>query len=81
LNTIQTLFFLYLPWVIWLGVCGVFLILWRWAKQKKASAFLFGAVFQMFLPDPQIEKTINFVQEAKQEHKEEQDQDDKLLND
>lgn len=46
-----------------------------WAKNRKAGAIAFGLFFQMILPDPSAEKTIQAVAERKQEVKKQQEGD------
>lgn len=60
---------LLLPWAVFLGLAIVFAKLVTWAKKRKSGAIALGVVIQMFLPDPQVQKTISHVVEAKQEVK------------
>ena len=46
-----------------------------WAKNRKAGAMAFGLFFQMILPDPNAETTIQAVAERKQEVKKQQEGD------
>jgi hypothetical protein len=46
-----------------------------WAKNRKAGAIAFGLFFQMILPDPSAQSTIEAVVERKQEVKKQQDGD------
>lgn len=58
-----------LPAIVWLVfVCLIayFVKMHRWAKKRKGIAIAFGLFAQMFLPDPKVEQTIEFVREAKQ---------------
>ena len=48
---------------------GLFVLMYIWAKKQKGIAFAFGMFFQMFLPDPKAQQTIEFVSESKQEEK------------
>ncbi len=43
-----------------------------WAKNRKAGAIAFGLFFQMILPDPSAQSTIEAVVERKQEVKKQQ---------
>jgi len=43
-----------------------------WAKNRKAGAIAFGLFFQMILPDPSAESTIEAVAERKQGVKKQQ---------
>lgn len=71
--------FLMLPWVAFLGLIILFSKLIKWAKTRKNSAVALGVLVQMFLPDPNVQKTIEIVAEAKQEVKKQQQGDsDKL---
>lgn len=48
--------------------CVVFIVFWqltKWAKQRKSGAYVFGALVQMLLPDPQINKTIEVIEQQK----------------
>jgi len=54
-------------------------ILIRWARTQHVRAFAFGAIIQMFLPDPYAERTIKIVQEAKKEVKEKEDEQQSQL--
>ncbi len=54
----------------------VFSKLFSWARNMKAGAIVFGALVQMFMPDPYVERTIKVVQEdKKQKISESEDQD------
>lgn len=46
-----------------------------WAKNRKAGAIAFGLFFQMVLPDPNAQTTIEAVAERKQEVKKHQEGD------
>lgn len=46
-----------------------------WVKNRKAGAIAFGLFFQMILPDPNAQTTIEAVAERKQEVKKQQDGD------
>ncbi|MCC2618002.1 hypothetical protein LJ739_17240 [Aestuariibacter halophilus] len=61
-----------LPLLVWLGfvvVIGFFALMYRWARAQKGAAMAFGMFVQMFLPDPNVQKTIAIVVEAKAEDK------------
>ena len=66
---------LLLPWLILVISVLVFFKLIGWAKKKKTSAMVFGALVQMFMPDPYVERTIKVVQEDKKKISESEDQD------
>lgn len=47
---------------------AIFYLFWRaigWAKQRKTGAYVFGALVQMLLPDPNVAKTIAVVEQQK----------------
>ena len=44
-------------------------LLLKMARKRKGLAFAFGALVHMFLPDPNVERTIKMVVEEKQEKK------------
>lgn len=68
--------YLLLPWLILVVSVLVFFKLIGWAKKKKTSAVVFGALVQMFMPDPYVDRTIKVVQEdKKQKISESEDQD------
>lgn len=54
-----------LPWGIFLTFIFMAINLVKWAKKRRSSAYVFGAVVQMLLPDPYVERTIKLVQEDK----------------
>jgi hypothetical protein len=74
IDTVLEVYHLYLPWLILLVIFWVFSRLVYWAKNRKAVAFVFGVMMQMFLPDPNVEQTIHMVQEVKKSAKKEQDE-------
>lgn len=61
-NGLRTLL---LPWGIFLAFIFMAINLVKWAKRRCSSAYVFGAVVQMLLPDPYVERTIKLVQEDK----------------
>jgi hypothetical protein len=68
------LFQLYLPWIVLAGIIFTFIRLFKWARNKKTGAFIFAALIQMMMPDPYAERTIQVVQEEKQDIKKGQDE-------
>ncbi len=56
------------------GFLGV--VLFKSAKKRKGVAMAFGMMAQMFLPDPQVEKTIETIISAKRNVNEQEDQKD-----
>lgn len=55
-----------LPWGIFLAFIFIAINMVKWAKKRRSSAYVFGAIVQMLLPDPYVERTIKLVQEDKQ---------------
>ncbi|WP_150138873.1 hypothetical protein [Candidatus Enterovibrio escicola] len=62
LNGLQVIL---LPWGIFLAFIFIAINLVKWAKKRRSSAYVFGAMVQMLLPDPYVERTIKLVQEDK----------------
>lgn len=60
---------LLIPWMIFIGFIGFAWKMVCWARRRKTGAYAFGALVQMVLPDPYIERTIKLVQEDKQQKK------------
>lgn len=58
-----------LPWLTFLLLVLLGQKMYRWALQRKSAAFAFGMVVQMFLPDPNVQKTIEIVTEEKKHFK------------
>ncbi len=54
-----------LPWGIFLAFIFMAISMVKWAKKRRSSAYVFGAMVQMLLPDPYVERTIKLVQEDK----------------
>ena len=73
------LVFVLLPWAVLFGIFWLFAALTRWAKQRRHGAIALGILVQMFLPDPNVQKTMETVAEAKQEQKKQQDENGDLL--
>ncbi|NMP31701.1 hypothetical protein HII17_09015 [Thalassotalea sp. M1531] len=62
-------FYTFTQILIWLGfLCLIwfFRVLCRLAKKQKGVALAAGLLFQMFLPDPKIQHTIEFIAEKKE---------------
>ena len=62
----------FLPFFVWLGFAGLigcFVLMYRWARRQKGAALAIGMLVQMFLPDPQVQQTIECVTKSKQEEK------------
>lgn len=61
-----------LPLFVCLGfaaVLGFFYLMYKWARKRKGAAMAFGMLVQMFLPDPNVQQTIEIVTVSKQEQK------------
>lgn len=59
----------YLPIIVCLGFVLTVLLFWvlyQWAKKQKGAALAVGLFIQMFLPDPKVEQTIEWVSEKKE---------------
>lgn len=54
-------------WLVFLCMLAFFTLMYRWARKRKGPAMAFGMLVQMFLPDPQVQQTIEFVVESKQQ--------------
>lgn len=74
MDTFITLWHLLKSWLIFIAFIYLCLKMIGWAKNRKAGAIAFGLFFQMILPDPSAEKTIQAVAERKQEVKKQQDE-------
>jgi len=55
-----------LTWLGFLFIVWFFRVLYRLAKKQKGIAFAAGLLFQMFLPDPKVQHTIEFIKEKKE---------------
>ena len=65
---------MYTPWIALLGVIFTFIRLYKWTRNKKTGAFIFGMLVQMIMPDPFAERTIEVVQQEKKATKKERDE-------
>jgi len=75
MDILMTLWQLLQPWlcfVIFIYLCTK---MTGWVKNRKAGAIAFGLFFQMILPDPCVQSTIEAMAERKQEVKKQQDGD------
>lgn len=66
--------FSFLPFAVWLGFAGLtgfFVLMYRWARRQKGVALAFGMLVQMFLPDPQVQHTIECVTKSEKKEKRE----------
>ena len=73
--------FVLLPWLVLLGIFMFFTKMVSWARKRKTSAIAVGVLAQMFLPDPNVEKTIEIIVEQKQEVKKQQDENGDPIDD
>ncbi|MEW6991346.1 hypothetical protein AADZ91_11720 [Colwelliaceae bacterium 6441] len=64
------LFIAILPWVIFIVLALLAKFLINTAKKRKGLAVALGMMAQMFLPDPQVEKTIEIIAMEKGSKKE-----------
>ena len=64
-----------LPWLCFLGFIYFCVKMTGWVKNRKAGAIAFGLFFQMILPDPSAQTTIEAVAERKQAIKKQQEGD------
>ncbi|WP_153810869.1 hypothetical protein [Paraglaciecola arctica] len=75
MDTLILLWQLLKPWLCFVVFIYLCIKMTGWAKNRKAGAIAFGLFFQMILPDPSAESTIEAVAERKQEVKKQQDGD------
>jgi hypothetical protein len=75
MDTLITIWHLMKPWLGFVVFIYLCLKMTGWARNRKAGAIVFGLFFQMILPDPNAEATIEAVVERKQEVKKQQDGD------
>jgi len=54
-----------LPWGIIMLIFFIGFKLVSWAKKQNSAAYVFGAMVQMLVPDPYVERTIQLVQDNK----------------
>jgi len=68
--------------LIWIILLLIFLfarLLLKWAKAQYTGAYIFGAMVQTVLPDPYAERTIQVVQDNKEEVKKPKESDGEPL--
>ena len=65
-------FFIMLGFVILIAVMAVLVL---WAQRRSKGAFVIGALFSFFAPDPTLEQKIVMVEKAKTMQSEEDEQD------
>ena len=81
MHDLHTLFQAILPWLLFMAFILICLKMIDWARHRKAGAIAFDLFFQVFLPDPKAQVTIEMVVELKQEVKKQQDGDKKPKED
>lgn len=70
MNIVQLeLILAFAPFMVFVLCAVVGRSLYRVAKKRKVLAFVFGVAVQMFLPDPQVEKTIKMIVSEKKQQK------------
>jgi hypothetical protein len=72
MDTLIILWQLMKPWLCFVVFIYLCIKMTGWAKNRKAGASAFGLFFQMILPDPNAQSTIEAVVERKQEVKKQQ---------
>lgn len=72
MDTIIILWHVLKPWIYFVAFIFLCIKMTGWAKNRKAGAIAFGLFFQMILPDPSAETTIQAVAERKQAVKKQQ---------
>ena len=75
MNTLIILWHLLKPWLCFITFIYLCIKMTGWARNRKAGAIAFGLFFQMILPDPCAQQTIEAVAERKQEVKKQQEGD------
>ena len=68
----MVIFFILLSFVILITVMAVLVL---WARRRSKGAFVIGALFSFFAPDPTLEQKIVMVEKAKTTKNEEDEQD------
>lgn len=81
MDIFKELWDLFFPWLCFLGVIYFCVKMTGWVKNRKAGAIAFGLFFQMILPDPNAQTTIEAVAERKQEVKKQQEGDSRPKDD
>tara|TARA_R110002111_G_scaffold126720_1_gene191323 strand:- start:299 stop:586 length:288 start_codon:yes stop_codon:yes gene_type:complete len=79
MDTLIILLHVMKPWLSFVAFIYLCIKMTGWAKNRKAGAIAFGLFFQMILPDPCAQSTIEAVVERKQEVKKQQAGDDEPL--
>jgi hypothetical protein len=79
MDTLIILLHVMKPWLSFVVFIYLCIKMTGWAKNRKAGAIAFGLFFQMILPDPCAQSTIEAVVERKQEVKKQQTGDDEPL--
>jgi len=78
-HTLKELLISYFPWVIFLLIIRLFVRLVSGARRRKKGIIIVAAIFQMFIPDPYVDRTVKVVQiQTKKESKKESDTIDEI---
>ena len=78
-HTLKELLISYFPWVIFLLIIRLFVRLVSGARRRKKGIIIVAAIFQMFIPDPYVDRTVKVVQiQTKKESKKENDTIDEI---
>ncbi|NQZ11669.1 MAG: hypothetical protein HRT35_31345 [Algicola sp.] len=70
-----------LPWLLFAAALVLMLKLIYWARQRKSAVIALGILIQMFLPDPNVEKTIKHVLACKQQIRKKTDENSEPITD
>ncbi len=62
LELITGLLWIYLPWLVFVGLLKLFSVVIVGARKRKTGIVIFAAILQMFIPDPCVDRTIKTVQ-------------------
>jgi uncharacterized membrane protein YadS len=66
MELLQSVFLIVLPYLIVVMYVGAFFILYKWARKRKAAAIGLGMMMHLFMPVPNVEKSIVQIVEKKQ---------------
>ena len=62
LELITDLLWIYLPWIILVGLIKLLLVLIVGARKRKTGVVILATILQMLMPDPYVDRTIKTVQ-------------------
>ncbi|MDP2562653.1 hypothetical protein [Psychrobium sp. 1_MG-2023] len=65
-----------LPWGLFVILIYCWIKLTQWAKKRRTAAYAVGALVQMVLPDPYVERTLQTVKQQKESIKKQNENDD-----